>query len=135
MNYNLFLDDIRVPLDAFNYMRDTRYSKLEWIIVRNYENFVKIIQNEGVPSLVSFDHDLADEHYGRDDMLWSVDGVIDYFSYKEKTGYECAKWLCDYCLDNNEKFPTIMVHSFNNIGAANIRSYVRNFLKHNPELV
>ena len=135
---HIFLDDFRHPYDAFVYTKDTRYAKLKWIIVRSYDEFVKTIIKIGINNIetISLDHDLSDEHYGREDMPWSVDRQIDYFSFKEKTGYECAKWLCDYCLDNNFKLPKeILIHSFNIIGAANIRSYINNFKKHNPEVI
>jgi len=131
-NYCLFLDDFRHPYDAFNYTKDTRYLKLQWVVVRSYDEFVKHVIENGVPNLVSFDHDLADEHYH--EQKWSTNGEIDYFTFSEKTGYDCAKWLCDYCLDNNSKFPDFLVHSWNNIGSENIRNYIRNFRKHNPVL-
>lgn len=130
MDYNLFLDDIRHPHDAYPYMKDTKYLQLKWIIVRSYDEFVKYITKNGVPSLVSFDHDLADEHYFSNNQPWSIENSIDYFSYKEKTGYECAKWLCDYCLNNNIKLPETLVHSFNQTGSNNIKHYIRNFKKH-----
>lgn len=134
MDYCLFLDDIRFPYHAYGYTNDSVYIKLDWIIARSYDEFTKIITEKGLPKLISFDHDLADEHYHSDDQPWSTDFTIDYFSYKEKTGYECAKWLCDYCLDNNVKIPDTKVHSFNHIGRSNIRHYISNFKKHNPEL-
>lgn len=134
MNYYLFFDDLRNPIDVFTYKRDIRYKKSEWIVVRSYKEFTQVIEKLDIPSVVSLDHDLSDQHYGREDLPWSVEGEIDYFSYKEKTGYECAKWLCDYCLDNNHKLPEILIHSCNNVGATNIKTYINNFLKHNPEL-
>jgi hypothetical protein len=133
MGYNLFLDDYRHPHEAFTYMKDVRYFEWKWVIAKSYDNFVSIVEELGVPDFVSFDHDLADEHYRNDENPWSVDGV-DYLSYKEKTGYECAKWLCDYCLDNKIKFPEYMVHSWNAIGSKNIKNYIKNFKKYNPEL-
>lgn len=135
MDYRIFLDDIRFPYDAYVYTKDTSYFRLSWVIVRSYDEFVKTITKNGLPSLISFDHDLADEHYHSDDQPWSTEFSIDYFSYKEKTGYECAKWLCDYCLDNNVKLPETKVHSLNQVGGSNIRYYLSNFKKHYPELI
>ena len=66
----LFLDDIRNPSDVGNYIRASLaelFSKENWIIVRNYKEFCNYIEKKGVPNVVSFDHDLADEHY-RDSM-------------------------------------------------------------------
>lgn len=128
---NIFLDDIRVPRDAYNYTKDYRYINLDWIIVRSYDEFTNYILNNGIPELISFDHDLSDEHYGRDDQPWSTDGAVDYFSYNEKTGYDCAKWLCNHILETNSKFPDILIHSWNKVGSENIRQYIKNFIKYN----
>lgn len=133
MGYNLFLDDIRQPCDAFTYITDYRYNKLNWSVVRNYEQFISIIKNQGVPDLVSFDHDLSYEHYD----LYNKTDYLSYDEYynshdREMTGYDCAKWLCDYVYNNNLKFPEYMIHSYNKIGSINIDKYIKNFLKHNP---
>ena len=67
MKYNLFLDDERMPYQVGNYIYPVEIKPLyrleTWEIVRNYEEFVKIIEGRGLPSLISFDHDLADIHY------------------------------------------------------------------------
>ena len=60
MSYNLFLDDIRSLKDTYNYMKDPRYNTLDWVIVRNFEQFKNTIDNKGIPNLVSYDHDLQD---------------------------------------------------------------------------
>lgn len=134
MDFNLFLDDIRHPYDAFYYLKDSKYLQLKWVVVRSFDEFIKVIKRDGLPNLVSFDHDLADEHYG---LVGQSDLTLNEYYYqgdREMTGYDCAKWLCDYCYDNNLKFPTFLVHSANTVGADNIRYYIKNFLKHNPEL-
>lgn len=135
MSYNLFLDDFRTPEMALLLVRDKRYTSFYWITVKNYEEFVAFIKNNGVPDLVSFDHDLGFEHY-------DLRGNTNYLSWdeyyvasdREMTGYDCAKWLCDYCLENQIKLPEYIVHSANTVGANNIRRYINNFLKHNPKL-
>lgn len=123
--YNLYLDDIREPQDAFYYTGDYKYLELDWIVVRSYDKFVEYIDAYGLPELVSFDHDLADEHYN---YLKTQDDV-NYSSYNEKTGYECVKWLCDYCMDNNKTLPECLYHTKNLIGEINMRTYVGNFKK------
>lgn len=75
----------------------------------------------GLPDFISFDHDLADEHY--EDILDF--GIANYESYTEKTGYECAKWLVDYCIDHKIPLPEYAVHSDNPVGSANIISYLK----------
>ena len=126
MNYNLFLDDVRNPSDCVNYMYTPIYTSVDWIIVRTYDEFVKTIIENGLPEIISFDHDLADEHY---DYQEHLDG--DYYDIMtEKTGYHCAKWLIDYCIDNNKELPaTILIHSMNPAGSMNIKSLFQTYFK------
>ena len=121
--YNLFLDDFRSLQDAHFYLPLPEYCTEEWVIVRNYDEFVKYIEENGLPKMVSFDHDLADVHYEQVPE-------IDYDGYQEKTGYHCAKWLIDYCLDNDKKLPPrIIIHSMNRVGAENIKSLFDTYYK------
>jgi hypothetical protein len=113
MSYNLFLDDIRMPYDVGNYIYPVElrqyFRKYEWVIVRNYDEFVKHIVENGMPHVVSFDHDLADEHYDPSKR------------YKEKTGYDCAKWMIDFSKSYMVNLPKlIMCHSMNPVGKENI---------------
>ena len=55
----LFLDDLRNPKDVIW----VNLPEVEWTVVRNYDDFVNTIIDKGVPTRISFDHDLADEHY------------------------------------------------------------------------
>ena len=121
-NYNLFLDDVRIPTHVtwVDFPRDQHYS-----VVRNYQEFVDLITLRGLPKFVCYDHDLSDCHYG--------DGLngrgIDYDKYQEKTGYDCAKWLVDYCMNKAIKHPPYVVHSMNPVGKQNIISYVESYNK------
>lgn len=127
--YNLFIDDYRMPKDAFAYMKLPQYITKEWIVVRNYYAFITIIQNKGIPDSISFDHDLADEHYDKQIVRGqSYDEIYDMFD--EKTGYHCAKWLIDYCIDNNKELPAeILIHSMNFAGSSNIKSLFESYQK------
>lgn len=116
--YKLYLDDIRVPTNTYPTTNNS-----EWAIVRNYDEFIKTIGNDGLPFLISFDHDLGDEHY----VHGFAGKAPEYDKYSEKTGMECAKWLVEYCMDNNLSLPQFNVHSANPIGAENIRSYLESF--------
>ena len=119
----LFLDDLRIPKDAIGLVPDNMnkfYWSNDWIIVRNFWEFCNYIQKFGLPDYISFDHDLADEHYTNSDTT----------DYKEKTGYECAKWLVDFCFDNGKSLPDYNVHSANPTGKQNIISYLENAKKH-----
>lgn len=127
MKINIFLDDIRIPQDAFNYTQNTVYLKETWIIARNYEEFVKVADtNKGNINIISFDHDLADEHYVDKDMFSPnpEDYNKHYQNFKEKTGLECAKYLAD----NDIPFEGFFVHSQNPVGKTNIKSFLNNWL-------
>jgi len=129
MSYNLFLDDIRMPKETFDYTFQQIYLEEEWIIVRNYHAFIKLIEGKGIPEIISFDHDLADEHYDPQIMNDMSYGEI-YDMFDEKTGYHCAKWLIDYCIDNQKELPArIMIHSMNPAGSMNIKSLFDTYAK------
>jgi hypothetical protein len=122
--YNLFLDDSRIPSDVLVYMpRCQYYVDREWVIVRNYDEFVNTILEKGIPQAISFDHDLADEHYRKQSN-------IEYGMFTEKTGYHCAQWLIYYCIDNNKEIPTaVFIHSMNTAGSKNIESLFTTYEK------
>ena len=97
--YNLFLDDERNPN---RFLKDLK----TWEVVRGYDDFTRIIRNRGLPGFISFDHDL---------------------SSKEKTGYDCAKWLIEYCQKTKKPLPNWQVHSLNPIGKVNINELLIQF--------
>jgi hypothetical protein len=117
--YYLFLDDIRMPTDV----SWVELPNVEWTIIRNYSEFRNIILNLGIPEFVTYDHDLSDCHYGHG----LNNDAIPYDSYIEKTGYDCAKWLVDYCISKNLPHPPCVVHSMNPIGKLNIVSYINSY--------
>lgn len=108
MSYNLFLDDIREP--------KCLGGVLAWEVVRNYHEFKTMILNRGVPRLISFDHDLADEQYEHvgEDIIY-VDPL-----WKDRTGYHCARWLIEWCQNRGLPLPEFQVHSMNPVGRQNI---------------
>lgn len=131
MSYKLFLDDVRDPIHCVHYMHtkigalNPIYLENDWVIVRNYAEFYETLNLMGMPDLVSFDHDLADEHYMSGDQ-----GKVDYTTYKEKTGYDCAKWLVEYHQSNlDTTFPKCIYHTMNPIGYENMEKYVNNYIK------
>ena len=123
-SYYLFLDDYRIPSDAYYYTGNYLYMDKPWIIAHKYDDFIEIITEkyleDQLPVLISFDHDLAHEHYKNTE-------TIDYSEFKEKTGYDCAKWLVDFCIDKNVSLPDYLVHSMNPVGKANIISLLKSF--------
>lgn len=119
MYYNLYLDDIRNPKDSLAWCKDQPL--VEWTIVRNYKQFVDTVNEKGVPANVAFDNDLCDAHYAKplqDDRDGSFQRIN--AAFKEKTGYDCAKFLVNYCHEHNIKFPNYTVHSLNPVGRENI---------------
>ncbi len=106
MSYNLFLDDSR---DANRFLHDLR----TWVTVRSYREFVETITEFGLPDFVSFDHDLADEDCGKTN------------NFKERTGYDCAIWLMQYCMRTSQPLPEWQVHSMNPVGKANITTVLK----------
>jgi len=123
--YRLFLDDERNPKNVI-WVQDVCYNG-SWRIVRNYNEFVAAIEMYKLPSFISFDHDLADVHYSS--MLKECDGEKNVDYGPEKTGFDCAKWLIEYCMDNNTEVPEYAVHSMNPIGAKRIRDYIEGYKK------
>lgn len=115
----IYLDDVRTPTDK------------EWIVVRDYNQFVECINQHGLENIemISLDHDLGDtamiEYYNnvRDNY------TIDYSNIVEKTGYDCCKFIVNRSVETGIPLPQIFVHSANPIGASNMTGYVNNYLK------
>lgn len=115
----LFLDDIRYPIEAYHYTKQDVFLRNDWYIVRNYKQFIDRILENGLPEMISFDHDIADENYLQ----------LDSQQFVERTGYDCAKWLVEYCMDNGADLPEFYCHSMNPVGKENIESLLKNFKK------
>ena len=112
--WRLFLDDERTPIEGESWVLPYHVNEYPidniWIVARSFEDAVNCIISYGQPYYISFDHDLGES---------------------SKTGMDFAKWLVDYILDNLQLLPKdfdFYVHSQNPIGAANIRSYMNQYL-------
>jgi hypothetical protein len=98
----LYLDDERIPKGK------------GWDVVRNFEQFQNWILINGLPDVVSFDHDLGTDKNGT----------------LKKNGVDCARWMCNYCIENGLPFlPDWNIHSANGVGAENIKSVLDTFNK------
>lgn len=112
----LWLDDIRDPFNNIEWKWMIQYLKEEYLEiedepceaywVKTQPDFEKYITQNGLPDLISFDNDL---------------GV----GYGE--GYDCAKWLVEYCMDNDKELPEWYVHSANPVARENIEKLLNNF--------
>lgn len=137
--YKLFLDDMSQRKPSKFYKNEIDGN---WNVVRNYDEFVRIIEFEYergyFPEVISFDHDLAEEHYYSTNDLADIDCQIGYrvtidelgvsrIDYKEKTGLDCAKWLIQFCLDKKLDLPICFVHSLNPVGRKNIQDELNSF--------
>ena len=125
--YHLFLDDDprRIP----HQLTWIELPLVEWTIVRNYDDFVAIILKQGVPATVSFDHDLGNTAYQEYFRANGSDKTINYENITERTGYDCAKWLAQYCVDNNIPVPLYYIHTLNHMGFMNIHSVLESARK------
>ncbi len=115
----IYLDDVRTPNDK------------DWIVVRNYDQFVSRIKLHGLENIevISLDHDLGDkameEYYTnvKNNYELNYENIVN-----EKTGYDCCKFLVSESMTKNIPLPQIYVHSANPIGSANMMGYINNYL-------
>lgn len=128
---HLFLDDIREPEEAYEYMvlrigeeKARLYKDLEWQVERDYDHFVRWIEDNGMPDTVSFDHDLAEEHY---EIVCACGSSEDFpEEFEIETGYDCALYLVEYAKNHpDETFPEVLVHSMNPYGSERIKRLIR----------
>ena len=129
----LWLDDMRNPFEGdwiymYSPIGDTDID-IHW--VKSYREFVNWIKKYGLPDGICFDHDLADNYQLRSEM--DVTDWYDMTENSEYTGFDCAKWLVEYCMDRDLDIPEIGIQSANPVGADNIRGLLLNYKKHRNE--
>ena len=135
----IWLDDLRLP------------PATDWLWARDKGDFVALIEEFGLPSEISFDHDLGEEYEEEYDVFGG--GMPDvpngkFTPWPKETGYDCAKWLIHYVMDNpptnvtlvsthgelktfkTRGWPKWKVHSANPVGAENITKLLENYEKH-----
>jgi len=123
----LWLDDIRSPHMSVwrdQYIPEFEEGDVEIIWVKNYNEFVAWIRQNGLPTVVFFDHDLSDIREIPNSTL-----VIANDWTEEMTGYDCAKWLVNYCMDNDLDLPMWDIQSANPVGRDNINGILNNYKK------
>jgi hypothetical protein len=97
MNWNLFIDDIRLCDKGC-------------ILAKTVEDAIDLINKNGFPNYISFDHDLGDN---------------------KKTGKDFVNIICENVLDKKWTIPedfTFQVHSDNPVGSENIRNFLNQLL-------
>lgn len=131
----LWLDDIRNPhetnLDGIKHwlVFSPIQEPYEVIWVKSYNEFVAWITVNGLPNGICFDHDLGMEvalNARRKGMSKRKSRELKKL---EKTGFDCAKWLVEYCMDNNCVLPLWNVQSANPVGKDNINGLLKGYLK------
>ena len=98
MNYKMFIDDERFPITD------------DWAIVRSSDAAIRMIKQNGMPSEISFDHDLG----GDDTSIAIVD------------------FITNGLLDKDFEIPIgfkYSIHSQNPIGSINIKSKMDNIIR------
>jgi len=113
----IYLDDVRTPV-ADN-----------WIVVRNYEEFVEAVDKTGLENIevISLDHDLGEQAMVEYYTNVKNNYQLDYSNIQEKTGYDCCKYLVSKSMETGIPLPQIYVHSANPIGSANMMGYINNY--------
>jgi len=79
---------------------------LRWEIVNSYNDFINWIEQNGLPDLISFDHDLEEAR---------------------KRGIDAAKWLVNYCMEKDLALPQYIIPFMNPVGAENIKALFENY--------
>ncbi len=87
--YRIFLDDERMVHDVYK-------DHYDFVTVRNLEEFKRVIFDRGVPTFISFDHDLGEDETGA----------------VRPGGYDVAKWLV-YEMELDISEMGYKVHSWN----------------------
>lgn len=119
----LWLDDMRNPYKYFSkkngsetFIRNKEYYTtifnsydVDFVWVKNFDEFAEFILKNGLPQFISFDHDLGA-------------GL--------QKGADCARWLVEYCKKKNEKIPQFYIHSANRNGQREINN-ILNFVNEN----
>lgn len=113
----LWLDDKRDPNPRDKWLKDWAKEyyfggEIHW--VKTYAQFTQWIEENGFPDKIAFDNDLGEE----------------------LEGYDCAKWIKEYCLDNDVKFTSEWVIQSSNVCAPdNINTTLNNLVKHQAKPV
>jgi len=116
MKKRIYLDDVRTPVDK------------DWVVVRNYDQFVDIITHIGLENieLISLDHDLGDTAMAEWHRNVYHNYELNYDNITEKTGMDCVKWLVNEWLEGKQVVD-VVVHSANAIGSGNMMGYINNY--------
>jgi hypothetical protein len=146
----LWLDDIRNPYKPNAFKRCVNwlfkrkvidwqaiyfpsYDKNDKIVwVKNYEQFVNYIEKNGLPNQISLDHDLGSENFVYNVKKTRTNPFGKMIGQRvRKSGYDCCKWLIDYCQDNDKNLIDVKFtfQTSNVVGKENMSTLLINFNK------
>jgi hypothetical protein len=104
----LWIDDARNPLENDWLVFSPIGKDVDVVWVKSYDEFVDYLTRaDRLPDAICFDHDLGDG----------------------KSGYDCAKYLVEFCMDRGLKLPKWNCQSANPVGRENIDGLLNNYLK------
>jgi len=113
MKKYLMIDDERNLEQHGKYLRENGVDTSKpWSIVKSFNEMVEWVKENGVPDVVTFDHDLGDT------------------SELEMKGVQCARWMIEFCMKNLVPVPEYNVHSSNGPGSKNIESIFETYKKY-----
>lgn len=128
----LFLDDIRDVQHAFLHGEQIELERFSgiprgsWDIVRSYDEFVKSIKERGIPTHVSFDNDLCENHYKLFIKASNEGGFFDWKFANPKMGLHALQFLINHCKENGVATPIIYIHSANSLARAEMKKMIEN---------
>ena len=130
----LWLDDIRDPFEALpdggSWLVFSPIQHTEVFWVKSYQAFTAWITSNGLPDGICFDHDLGMEVALAARATGMSKRKSRALKKEEKSGFDCAKWLVEYCLDNKLNLPPYNIQSANPVGKANIDGLFKSFNIH-----
>lgn len=134
----LWLDDYRDPYINDEGRVPPQFNSEDIIWVRDYDEFTDWIIKNGLPDAISFDHDLAPEHYTPpeywDDYLASKT-YQESKTYEIPNGFDCAWWLTQYCWLKKLDLPLWYVHSANPVGADKIKDCLNRYVENEGHVI
>jgi len=116
--WKMFLDDIRIATKVSPYYHDC-------VTVRSYDEAVILMEKDGCPSFIAFDHDLAEDHYAPTNPKYKPPS-------QSGTGYDLAHWIVSKDLQERGNFIPddfkYACHSMNPAGKENIMKLLDSYL-------
>lgn len=125
----LWLDDARNPLKD-NWLNFSPIGKnVEIIWVKTYQEFTDHIMTYGLPDAICFDYDLGSDIENLGFAIGLSKEKARKLKQETLTGYDCAKWLIDYCVKTKNDLPEWNIQSANPVGKENIKNLLLDFKK------